>query len=155
MDIREILLSYCLLYIGEKEMSDNPNVKSDDEFKWYMWRIEYATVNNYESIKGDHDLSTEDDIEEYFKEQIRCAIENFCSSWAGGDPVPYFKRYFSYDINHKPIGHIRVEPEFTLMLRLEKAWKTSGYTHFKEIYKEWVKQKSNRETEILENENKI
>lgn len=80
------LLQVCRVYKGE---AANPIDKAKDEFKWQMWRIERHAV---QTING----SNEDENEEAFKEEIKCAIFNYADEPFGGDPAPYIKRYFAY-----------------------------------------------------------
>lgn len=83
-------LKYCLYYHGEDSIEDNPIMKNDDEFLWYMWRVEYVAVKQAiaENIK-------KDSIEEFMKEYIRCAIDVFCNEPFGGNPTEYYRRYFN------------------------------------------------------------
>lgn len=84
------LYSFCRLYNKEKSLTDNPYNKAKDEFKWYMWRMEFVTVNH-----PDQPVNNEEEAEEYFKQAIKNAIDSYCSAWAGGDPSPYYNKYFS------------------------------------------------------------
>jgi len=84
------LLSLCRLYKGEASINDNPLKKDDDEFKWYMWRVEYAALHDVLSAKN------ADEAEEYVKNYIHDKIAEFASEPFGGDAQPYYERYFNY-----------------------------------------------------------
>lgn len=87
---KEELLKYCRLYQGQASIEDNPFKKQDDEFKWQMWREEFVAVN--QALKQ----KSVSDVEEYMKEHIRAAIDNWANVWCGGDASPWIKKYFSY-----------------------------------------------------------
>lgn len=85
-------LKYCILYKGEKRIEDNPLNKSDDEFKWYMWRHEYNAVR----LAREHVFANDDELEDFMKEQIMSAIELFADVPYGGDATKLQDIYFSY-----------------------------------------------------------
>lgn len=83
------ILDYCILYKGEKSIENNPINKMEDEFKWYMWRCEYVVANQAMEDKVTY-------VEEFMKSAIRNYIASYSCEWAGGNPVPFFDKYFSY-----------------------------------------------------------
>lgn len=89
MDYKKYLLGLCKVYKGEEK---NPINQSDDEFKWHIWRTEKAAIADAEG-KAFKDT---DEADEHFKAWIRNACGDYASEWAGGDPTPYFNRYFGF-----------------------------------------------------------
>ena len=63
-------LKYCILYKGQKSLEDNPLKKSDDEFKWYMWRHEYNAVR----LAKEHHFTDDEELENFMKDEIMSAI---------------------------------------------------------------------------------
>lgn len=91
--MKKELLKYCLLYSGkETSLDDNPYKQLDDEFKWYMWRVEWVVCNREWRMHNVTSASAED----YFKGAIKNKIDTYADTWAGGDPKPYYDRYFSF-----------------------------------------------------------
>lgn len=85
-------LKYCILYKGQKTLEDNPLKKSDDEFKWYMWRHEYNAVK----LAKEHAFANENELEKFMKDEIMSAIELFADAPFGGDATKWQDRYFAY-----------------------------------------------------------
>lgn len=85
-------LKYCILYKGEKSIEDNPLNKSEDEFKWYMWRHEYNAVR----LAKECVFFSEAELEEFMKEQIMSAIDLFADAPYGGDATELQDIYFAY-----------------------------------------------------------
>lgn len=83
------LLKYCKLYRGENSMQDNPITKQKDEFAWEMWRVEYVAVHDAISCKSI------EEAEDFISEYIRNKINIFADEPFGGDPRPYYERYYS------------------------------------------------------------
>lgn len=88
---KDDLLKLCKLYKGELKITDNPIKKSEDEFKWQMWRVEYVAVHEALNRK----VST-DELDDFIKAQIKNGIDTFASVPFGGDPKPYYDKYFNY-----------------------------------------------------------
>lgn len=82
------LLKFCRVYRGEKQ---NPLDKSKDEFRWYMWCAEFVAVH----AAMERNISAQC-IEDFMKQEIKNSIDTFASEPFGGDPLPYYDRYFSY-----------------------------------------------------------
>ena len=85
-------LKYCILYKGQKSIEDNPLKKSDDEFKWYMWRHEYNAVR----LAKEHHFTDDDELENFMKDKIMSAIEMFADAPYGGDATKLQDIYFAY-----------------------------------------------------------
>ena len=85
------LLKYCRLYRGESDINDNPIDKDKDEFKWLMWRTEYSIVR---AAKKNN--ITADEYEGFFKQFLFNQIDTFASAPFGGDPRPYYDKYFAF-----------------------------------------------------------
>lgn len=85
------LQKYCKLYRGEAKITDNPIDKSIDEFKWQMWRVEFVATHEAITRK-----IKEDDFDDFMKEQIKNGIDVYACEPFGGDPSPYYDKYFSY-----------------------------------------------------------
>ena len=85
------LLQYCRLYRGENDIDDNPIDKDQDEFKWLMWRVEFSIVRSARK-----DNIADEQYEEFFKDFIRNQIDVYASAPFGGDPRPYYDKYFAF-----------------------------------------------------------
>lgn len=69
----ELVLSSCRLYDGSQQNEEeNPYEKTDDEFKWWMWKIEFKLVNNYFPNK---EMNSEAAIISFCSEFICTGIE--------------------------------------------------------------------------------
>lgn len=90
MATKKDLIKFCRLYKGELSIEDNPFDKADDEFKFEMWRVEFAAI--HDALKFDNI----DEAEEYIKDYIRNKINVFASVPFGGDASPYYDKYFNY-----------------------------------------------------------
>ena len=85
-------LKYCILYKGEKKLEDNPLKKSDDEFKWYMWRHEWNALR----LAKEQVFANENELEDFIKEEILASIEMFADAPYGGASTKWIEKYFSY-----------------------------------------------------------
>lgn len=72
-------------------MDDNPNKKDDDEFKWFMWRVEFSIVRAAKAEKVSASA-----YEDFFKKFLFNQIDTFAGSSFGRDPRPMYSKYFSY-----------------------------------------------------------
>ena len=90
---KEAIITLCRVYKGEKT---NP-VSTDEEFKRYIWRMEKAIIDRSSEPKviSEYHLSDDDSYEEYFKQEIKAAIDLYADSPYGGHPEPWYKKYFS------------------------------------------------------------
>lgn len=85
---KEDILKFCRLYKGQASIEDNPIKKSEDEFKWQMWCVEYVAL--HEALTA---CKNKDAVEEYIKDYIRNKIA--CAAF-GGNSQSYYDKYFSY-----------------------------------------------------------
>lgn len=85
------LLKYCRLYKGEPDMGSNPISKDADEFKWFMWNVEYSIVR---AAKKENIASK--DYEDFFKKFLFNQIDTFAGAPFGSDPRPYYEKYFDF-----------------------------------------------------------
>lgn len=93
MNKRQYLINLCKLFKDEQE---NPYSKSQ-EFKWYIWKMEKAIIERafIQDVISEYHLNTDDDYEEFFKVQIKAAIDMYADTPYGGSPDQKYKEYFS------------------------------------------------------------
>ena len=86
--MKAYLISLCKVYKGERI---NPVDKDKDEFKAYMWERERAAIE----LSAYQDLKDKDSGEEFFKQEIKAAIDLYAGTPYGADPSDYYKKYFA------------------------------------------------------------
>ena len=92
MDKKAYLITLCKLYKGK-------HVKQEyfsDEFKHYIWKREKNIVERCEdeSVKKEYHISDKESLEVYFKTEIQAAIDLYADAPFGGNPTPFYERYF-------------------------------------------------------------
>lgn len=81
-------INLCRVFHNEQ---DNPINKSTNEFAWYIWRIERKLINDLRT-----GVVFQKDFEEYFKSEIKSAIDLYADAPYGGDPTPFYEKYFNF-----------------------------------------------------------
>lgn len=88
---RKFLISLCKVYRG-----DDSEPESADEFTRYIFIKEKAIVERsaLSDVQQEHKLVNEESVEEYFKAEIQAAIDLYADVQYGGNPKPFYERYF-------------------------------------------------------------
>ena len=88
---KKFLISLCKVYRG-----DDSEPESVDEFTQYIFIKEKAIVERsvLPDVQREHKLGNEESAEEYFKIEIQAAIDLSADVPYGGNPKPFYERYF-------------------------------------------------------------
>ena len=94
--VKTELKKMCRLYERGDSVYDNPYDKTENQFYWYIWMSEMATIQSVDD--GDESFESVEDCESYFHLWMDGQIEKYVGYLS--DPKPMLKMYYSMPLRN-------------------------------------------------------